>query len=185
MEVLPDAIYVADGHVFTSAGVSAGMDLALALVEADHGPGLARSIARELVLYLQRPGGQSQYSVPLRQPLPQQAALRVAVDAIMHDPAAEHAIETQAACAGVTSRHLRRQFASELRISRSLFLEQVRLDRERTLLDEGCNVSETARLTGFGTPETFRRAFTREYGVPPSRHQRQFRTAWPGGVTQP
>ncbi|MEV4294102.1 GlxA family transcriptional regulator [Microbispora rosea] len=185
VEVLPDAIYVADGDVFTSAGVSAGMDLTLALVESDHGPRLARSIARELVLYLQRPGGQSQYSAPLRAPIPQQPVLKAAVDAIVSDPAADHTVESLAARAGVTARHLRRQFAADLGISPSRFVEQMRLDRARALLDEGHNVSESARLAGFGSTETFRRVFTREYGVPPSRHQHQFRTAWPDGATSP
>ncbi|MBE1875355.1 GlxA family transcriptional regulator [Myceligenerans pegani] len=180
VEVLPDAIYVADGDVLTSAGVSAGMDLTLALVETDHGPRLARTIARELVLYLQRPGGQSQYSAPLRAPIPQQPVLKAAVDAIVNDPAADHTVDSLAARAGVTARHLRRQFAAELGTSPSRFVEQMRLERARTLLDEGRNVSETARLSGFGSAETFRRVFTREYGLPPSRHQRQFRTAWSG-----
>jgi transcriptional regulator GlxA family with amidase domain len=179
VEVLPDAIYVADGDVFTSAGVSAGMDLTLALVETDHGSRLARSIARELVLYLRRPGGQSQYSAPLRAPIPQQGTLKTAVDAIVNDPAGDHTVDSLAARAGVTARHLRRQFATDLGTSPSRFVEQMRVDRACTLLDEGHNVSETARLAGFGSTETFRRVFTREYGVPPSRHQRQFRTAWP------
>lgn len=178
VEVLPDAIYVADGDVFTSAGVSAGLDLTLALVETDHGPRLARTIARELVLYLQRPGGRSQYSAPLRAPIPQQPALKAAVKAIVSDPAANHTADSLAARAGVTARHLRRRFATDLGTSPSRCIERMRLDRARTLLDEGHNVSETARLSGFGSAETFRRVFTGEYGVPPSRHQRQFRTAW-------
>ncbi|PRX99730.1 GlxA family transcriptional regulator [Allonocardiopsis opalescens] len=183
VEVLPDAIYVADGDVFTSAGVSAGLDLTLALVEADHGPGLARSIARELVLYLQRPGGQSQYSAPLRAPIPQQPVLKTVVDVITGDPAADHTVDSLAAGAGVTARHLRRLFATELGVSPSRFVEQMRLDRARILLDEGHNVSQTARLAGFGSTETFRRVFVREYGLPPSRHQRQFGTAWPDEVS--
>jgi transcriptional regulator GlxA family with amidase domain len=159
------------------------MDLTLALIETDHGPRLARAIARELVLYLQRPGGQSQFSAPLRSPIPQQPALKAAVDAIVGDPAADHTVESLAAVAGVTARHLRRQFATELATSPSRFVERMRLDRARALLDEGHNVSQTARLSGFGSPETFRRVFAREYGIPPSRHQRQFRTAWPEADT--
>lgn len=177
IDVQPDAIYVADGRVFTSAGVSAGMDLALALVEADHGSRLARAVAQDLVLYLQRPGGQSQFSAPLRAPVPQQPALRVAVDAVVHDPSADHTVDSLAAIAGVTARHLRRQFAAEIGLSPSRFVERMRLERARALLDDGHNVTEAARLSGFRSPETFRRSFTKEYGIPPSRHQRQFGTS--------
>ncbi|MFF9105148.1 Asd/ArgC dimerization domain-containing protein [Streptomyces rubrogriseus] len=174
IDVQPDAIYVADGTVFTSAGVSAGMDLALALVESDHGAQVARAVARDLVLYLQRPGGQSQYSAPLRVPVPQQSALRVAVDAVVSDPSADHTVDSLAAIAGVTARHLRRQFASEIGLSPSRFVERMRLERARELLDDGYNVTEAARLSGFRSAENFRRTFTKEYGIPPSRHQRQF-----------
>lgn len=183
VRVQPDAIYVADGSVFTSAGVSAGIDLALALVEMDHGPQLARSIARELVLYLQRPGGQTQYSAPLRVPIPHQSALRAAVDAVVSDPANAHTVDSLAATAGVTARHLRRQFAAELGVTPSRFIERMRLERAQAMLDEGRNVSEASRLSGFGSAETFRRAFSREYGVPPSLYQRRFRTAWPDAAT--
>lgn len=177
IEVQPDAIYVADGGVYTSAGVSAGMDLALALVESDHGARVARAVARDLVLYLQRPGGQSQFSAPLRVPVPQQPALRVAVDAVANDPSADHTVDSMATIAGVSARHLRRQFAAEIGVSPSRFVERMRLEQARVLLDEGHNVTEAALLSGFRSPENFRRTFTKEYGIPPSRHQRQFGTS--------
>ncbi|MEV0842297.1 DJ-1/PfpI family protein [Actinocatenispora sera] len=177
IDVQADAIFVADGAVFSSAGVSAGMDLALALVEADHDAHVARAVARELVLYLQRPGGQSQFSAPLRVPVPQQPALRAAVDAVVNDPGADHTVDSLAATAGVTARHLRRQFAAEIGLAPSRFVERMRLERARALLNDGYNVTEAARLSGFHSPENFRRAFTKEYGIAPSRHQRQFRTS--------
>ncbi|TDC54548.1 AraC family transcriptional regulator [Jiangella ureilytica] len=177
VDVQPDAIYVADGAVYTSAGVSAGIDLALALVEADHGPEVARAVARALVVYMQRPGGQSQFSAPLRAPVPRQPALRAAVDAVAADPAAEHSLAALAAVANVSPRHLGRLFAAELRTSPARFVEQQRLEAAKSLLDAGHTVTEAARLSGFGSPETLRRGFTRRFGIAPSRYRQNFATA--------
>lgn len=176
IDVQPDAIYVADDRVYTSAGVSSGIDLALALVEADHGSDLARAVARSLVVYMQRPGSQSQFSAPLRAPVPPQPALRAAVEAITADPGAEHTLASLAAVANVSSRHLGRLFASQLHTSPARFIEQVRLEAAKALLDTGHNVTETARLGGFGSPETFRRSFTKRFGIPPSRYRQHFTT---------
>jgi transcriptional regulator GlxA family with amidase domain len=103
--------------------------------------------------------------------------VRIAVDTVMADPTQDHTVESLAAAATVTPRHLRRQFAAELGTSPSRFVERMRLETARALLDEGHNVTETARLSGFATAVTFRRAFAREYGIAPSRHQQQFGTA--------
>lgn len=185
IDVQPDAIYVADGPVYTSAGVSAGIDLALAVVEADHGPEAARAVARALVVYMQRPGGQSQFSAPLRAPVPRQPALRAAVDAVVADPAGDHSAASLAAAASISSRHLGRLFAAELGTSPGRFVEQLRLEAAKSLLDAGHTVTEAARLSGFGTPETLRRGFTKRFGIPPSRYRRHFtttrRTAGPLG----
>ncbi|MFI7610519.1 GlxA family transcriptional regulator [Nonomuraea terrae] len=174
IDVQPDAIYVADEGVYTSAGVSAGIDLALALVEADHGPGVARSVARALVVYMQRPGGQSQFSAPLRTPVPRQPALRAAIEAVEADPGADHTVASLAAIAMVSPRHLGRLFAAELGVSPARFIELARLEASKSFLDSGYNVTETAQLSGFGSPETFRRTFTRRFGVAPSRYRRHF-----------
>lgn len=176
IDVQPDAIYVSDHGVYTSAGVSSGIDLALALVEADHGPDLARAIARNLVVYMQRPGGQSQFSAPLRAPVPHQPALRAVVEAVSADPAREHTIASLASVASVSPRHLGRLFATELHISPARFIEQMRLEAAKPLLDAGHNVTETAHLSGFHNPETFRRSFTKRFGIAPSRYQHHFTT---------
>jgi transcriptional regulator GlxA family with amidase domain len=177
IDVEPDAIYVSDAEVHTSAGVSSGIDLALALVELDHGPDLARAVARSLVVYMQRPGGQSQFSAPLRAPVPRQPALRAAVDVVVADPGGEHTAASLASVAMVSSRHLGRLFAAELNTSPARFVEQMRLEASKSLLDAGHNVTEAARLSGFGSPETFRRSFAKRFGILPSRYRRHFSTA--------
>src|SRR3954453_16174902 len=108
-----DRIFVRDGNVATSAGVTAGMDLALALVEEDHGAEVARTIARWMVLFLQRPGGQSQFSERLEPPGARTAAVRALLDSIVSDPAADHRLEHLATRAAMSERHLMRRFSAE------------------------------------------------------------------------
>jgi transcriptional regulator GlxA family with amidase domain len=108
--VEPDRIFVRDGNVFTSAGVTAGMDLALALVEADHGVEVARTVARWLVLFMQRPGGQSQFSERLAHPIPLDCPLRALCDGIVADPRGDHSAPSLAERAALSERHLARLF---------------------------------------------------------------------------
>lgn len=182
VEVRPDALFVEDGGVVTSAGVSAGIDLALALVEQDHGAGLARSVARGLVVFMQRPGGQSQFSAPLEVRPARTPALRSVVDLVAAQPALEHTAASLAAVAGVSPRHLGRMFAAELGTTPAKFVEQVRLDHAKALLDAGSGVAEAARAAGFGSPETMRRVFVARLGVPPSGYRDRFATARGGGA---
>ncbi|HEX4224044.1 MAG TPA: GlxA family transcriptional regulator [Pseudonocardiaceae bacterium] len=176
IEVLPDALFVEDGGIFTSAGVSAGMDLALALVEQDHGPDLARSVARNLVMFMQRPGGQSQFSAPLEVRPPRTPALRTVVDLISARPSLDHSIGNLAARVGVSPRHLARLFATELDTTPAKFVEQIRLDHAKSLLDAGHGVAESARVAGFGSAETMRRTFVARLGVSPSQYRDRFET---------
>lgn len=182
VEVRPDALFVEDGGVVTSAGVSAGIDLALALVEQDHGAGLARSVARGLVVFMQRPGGQSQFSAPLEVRPARTPALRSVVDLVAAQPALEHTVASLAAVAGVSPRHLGRMFAAELGTTPAKFVEQVRLDHAKALLDAGSGVAEAAQAAGFGSPETMRRVFVARLGVPPSGYRDRFATARGGGA---
>jgi transcriptional regulator GlxA family with amidase domain len=182
VEVRPDALFVEDGGVVTSAGVSAGIDLALALVEQDHGADLARSVARGLVVFMQRPGGQSQFSAPLEVRPARTPALRSVVDLVAAQPALEHTAASLAAVAGVSPRHLGRMFAAELGTTPAKFVEQVRLDHAKALLDAGSGVAEAARAAGFGSPETMRRVFVARLGVPPSGYRDRFATARGGGA---
>ncbi|MGS2615806.1 GlxA family transcriptional regulator [Micromonospora sp. LZ34] len=176
IEVRPDAIYVRSGRFATSAGVTAGIDLALALVEADHGSGLAREVARELVVFMQRPGGQSQFSVRQDLPATGDQRLRRVVDRVAADPSAPYPVEAMARDAAVTSRHLRRLFQQEFGLTPGRYLELARIEAARALLEQGGTVTEAARRSGFGSDETLRRAFVTSYGIPPSVYQRRFRT---------
>lgn len=169
-----DALYVQDGDVYTSAGVSAGIDLALALVERDHGPRVARAVARHLVVFMQRPGGQSQFSTPLAMPVARAGALRAVVDLVAAEPALPHTTAALAAHAGVTPRHLGRLFVDELGITPARYVRRVRLDHAASLLEAGGSVAATAAACGFGSAETLRRAFLTRFGVTPSQYRDRF-----------
>jgi transcriptional regulator GlxA family with amidase domain len=177
VRVEPDALFVEDEGVFTSAGVSAGMDLALALVEQDYGPDLARTVARNLVMFMQRPGGQSQFSAPLQVRRPRTPALREVVDLVSAQPALDHSARTLAARVGVSSRHLARLFASELDTTPARYVEQVRLDHAKALLDAGHGVAQTAKQAGFGSSETMRRVFVARFGASPSEYRQRMSTS--------
>lgn len=178
--VEPDAIYVRDGSVYTSAGVSAGIDLALALVEADEGADLAREVARDLVVFLQRPGGQSQFSVASRLPRPRHDPLRALLDTILADPAADHCLPAMAARAALSVRHLTRLFREHLGTTPAAFVESVRLEAAQSMLESGESVTHTAHRSGLGSEESLRRIFLRHMGVTPSAYRSRFHTAQRG-----
>ena len=178
-----DPIFIQDGQIWTSAGVAAGMDLALALVEADLGPQTALGVARELVLFLRRPGSQSQFSVPLWSPQPATDRMRRVVEAIHLDPGAPHGIDDLASLAGLSPRHLQRRFTRETGLPPAVYVERVRVEAaQRSLAGGDDPVEAIARHCGFGTAETLRRAFHRLVGVAPSEYRDRFRTA---NVTPP
>jgi transcriptional regulator GlxA family with amidase domain len=175
--VVPDAIYIEDGPVFSSAGVTAGIDLALALVERDYGAELARDVARSLVVFLQRPGGQSQFSPSLRAALPRTSPLRLLCDTVAADPAGDYSLPALAGLANVSPRHLTRLFRDELKTTPARYVELIRFDTAKDLLDAGHSVTDTAGRSGFGSPETLRRAFIQHLGVSPRSYQQRFRSA--------
>jgi transcriptional regulator GlxA family with amidase domain len=174
--VEPDAIFVRDGDIFTSAGVSSGIDLALALVEMDHGTDLVREVARWLVVYLKRAGGQSQFSVLVEADPPPQSALRKVTDAIAADPAGNHDVKALAARASLSTRQVTRLFQAELGTTPARYVEMVRIDAARAALDAGRTVGETARVAGFGSTESLRRVFVDHLGVSPKAYRDRFRT---------
>jgi transcriptional regulator GlxA family with amidase domain len=174
--VEPDAIFVHDGNVYTSAEVSAGIDLALALVEEDHGGELVRDVARSLVVFLKRAGGQSQFSTMLETNLPRQSPIRAVTDAIAAEPASDHSVQKLAARAALSTRQLNRLFHTDLGTTPARFVEMVRIDAARAALDSGHTVGETARLAGFGSVETLRRVFVSQLGVSPKAYRDRFRT---------
>ncbi|NVI86701.1 GlxA family transcriptional regulator [Actinomadura sp. BRA 177] len=176
LDVDCDPIFIRDGHIWTSAGVTAGMDLALALVEDDHGRDVAHAVARELVMFLRRPGSQSQFSVPLWSGQPATDPIRVAVESVQADPGARHSIADLAGRSGLSARHLQRRFTAEIGVPPAAYVERVRIEAARRVLAEGDEPVETlARRLGFGTGETLRRAFHRHVGVAPSDYRDRFR----------
>lgn len=183
VEVDADAIFVADGDVYTSAGVTAGIDLALALVEADHGPVLARQVARHLVVFMQRPGGQAQFSVRMQAHRVDRAPLRALLDEIATDPAADHRLSAMSRRAGFSERHLARVFAREVGTTPARYVEGVRLEAARALLETSdAPLDAIARQCGLGSAETLRRAFAREAGVTPHAYRRRFVTTGIGAL---
>ncbi|MEV4804388.1 GlxA family transcriptional regulator [Nonomuraea sp. NPDC049421] len=180
VQVQPESLFVEDDGVFTSAGVSAGIDLALFLVEQDHGADLARDVARSLVMFMQRPGGQSQFSAPLEVRPPRTPTLRRVVDLIAAQPALDHSVGRLAALVAVSPRHLARLFVTELNTTPAKYVEQVRLDHAKVLLAAGHGVAETAQVAGFGSAETMRRTFTARLGISPSQYRARFATTGPG-----
>lgn len=171
-----DPIFIRDGRVWSSAGVTAGMDLALAMVEDDLGREVAHAVACELVLYLRRPGSQSQFSVPLWSSQPSSDPIRAAVSAVHADPGARHGIAELAAHARLSPRHLQRRFTAEVGVPPATYVERVRIEAARRALVDGDDpVEAIAGRCGFGTAETLRRAFHRHLGIPPSGYRDRFR----------
>ena len=176
VRVEPDRIYVRDGSVYTSAGVTAGMDLALALVEEDLGRELALAVARRLVVFLKRPGGQSQFSAQLAAQLADRPALRDAPALHPGAPRGGHTVESLARRVGMSPRHFARVFTRELRVTPARYVEQVRVEAARRRLEEGeGGVEQVAAGCGFGSAETMRRAFLRSVRVSPSEYRQRFR----------
>lgn len=176
-------MFVRDGNVVTSAGVTAGIDLALALVEEDHGPDVARDVARELVVFMARPGGQPQFSARLTPRESGHPVVRRVMDVVGADPGAPYALDALARDAGVSARHLTRLFRSEIGMTPGQFLESVRLEAAQALLEAGSDpVEEVAGRSGFGSAETMRRVFQQTLGVSPTVYRARFRTT---AVTAP
>lgn len=176
VRVEPDAIHIADGRYLTSAGITAGIDLTLAVVEHDHGAAVARDIARELVVYLQRPGGQSQFSAALAIPPARSEVLRKLTAAVLSDPAGEHGLNALADRAVLSPRHLTRLFQAEFGLTPARWVELVRLDRAKQLLLDGHSVTAAAERSGLGTDETLRRAFARHLDTTPTAYRQRFAT---------
>jgi transcriptional regulator GlxA family with amidase domain len=170
-----DPIFVRDGHVWTSAGVTAGMDLALALVEEDLDRDVALLIARHLVLFLRRPGNQSQFSATLAAQRTGRAPLREVQRLVVEDVAGDHSVEAMAARANMSPRHFARAFAAEAGVTPARYVERVRLEAARRRLEDTEEpIAAVAAACGFGTAETMRRAFLRALSVSPAEYRRRF-----------
>lgn len=175
-----DGMYVHDGDVYTAAGVTAGIDLALALLERDHGGALARQVAQWLVVFLQRPAGQSQRSVRGRTRPSRQPALRAVLDAVVEQPHADHSLEAMAARAAVSPRHLSRLFIEVLGTTPGQYVQQIRVEAAQQLLEAGDDTVEVvAKQCGFRSVETMRQAFHRVLGMAPTTYRHQFQKGAP------
>lgn len=175
-DVDPDPIFVRDENVYTSAGVTAGMDLALALVEEDHGSPLALQVARNLVLYLRRPGGQSQFSAALslqatdRKPLRE---LEAWVLDNLHNPLTVPLLAQRVA---MSPRNFARVFTKEMKTTPAKFVERLRIEAARRRLEESQNSMETiASECGFGNVNSMRTVFQRALKTAPGQYRRHFR----------
>jgi transcriptional regulator GlxA family with amidase domain len=173
-----DPIYVRDGRVWSSAGVTAGIDLSLALVEDDLGVDVAQTVARWLVMFLHRPGGQTQFASPVWVPRAERSAVRAVQSRIEAAPAEDHRLPVMADAAAMSIRHFTRVFTAEVGESPGRFVERTRLEAARRELEtSNATLDVVASRCGLGSAETLRRVFHRHLSVSPDAYRRRFRTS--------
>jgi len=174
-DVDPNPIFIRDGNVYTSAGVTAGMDLALALVEEDHGSRLALQVARNLVLYLRRPGGQSQFSAALSLQLTDRKPLRELESWVLDNLNKPLNVPMLAARVAMSPRNFARVFTKEMKTTPAKFVERLRVEAARRRLEESHNSMETiAGECGFGNVNSMRNVFQRALKIAPGQYRRHF-----------
>jgi transcriptional regulator GlxA family with amidase domain len=177
----PNPIFVQDGSIYTSAGISAGMDLALALVEEDYGSPLALDVARHMVIFLRRPGSQAQFSVALAAQASERKSLQALQVWIAENLAKNLSVEVLADRAAMSARNFARVFASELGNTPARYVEQVRVEAARTqLASTDDSVDQIASRCGFSSAELLRRCFVRHFKIAPSQYRKHFRTSMAG-----
>jgi transcriptional regulator GlxA family with amidase domain len=175
VDVDPDPIFVRDGNVYTSAGVTAGIDLSLALVEEDLGRRAALAVARSLVLFIRRPGGQAQFSSGLAGQIALQPGIRELQDWIADHLDEDLSVPALAERAFMSPRNFARVFSREVGQTPAVYVEALRIERARLLLETTeLQLEEIARRCGFGTVETLRRSFGRRLRVSPSDYRSRF-----------
>lgn len=168
-----DRIYIKDGKLWTAAGISAGIDLALALIAEDAGEACARQVARQLVVYYRRPGGQSQFSA-LQEMAPAPARFAGQLDYIRENLAAPLGVNDLAEKACMSPRHFARRFSAEVGLTPAKAVERLRVEAASAALESGArSIQEVARRCGFADPERMRRAFLRVLGTLPMAIKRR------------
>ncbi len=178
LTVDPDPIYIRDGKIWSSAGVTAGIDLSLAMVSDDLGVDVAQTIARWLVMFLHRPGGQTQFASPVWVPRAERSTVRAVQDLVEAAPGGDHRLPALAAAAAMSVRHFTRVFTAEVGESPSRFVERTRVEAARRELETtGDTLDVVAVRCGLGSAETLRRVFQRHLAVSPDGYRRRFRTA--------
>ena len=186
MTVDPDPIFIRDGNTYTTAGITAGMDLALALVEEDLGSSLAARVAREMVLYLRRPGGQSQFSAALHLQASDTCPISELHGWILNNLACDLCVTQLAARAKMSSRTFARHFRAQTGITPARFVERLRIETARNRLELTTDtVLKVTRDCGLRTPETMRRAFLRTLGITPADYRARFAARAKNGSTPP
>jgi transcriptional regulator GlxA family with amidase domain len=166
IDVDPEPLFVRDGNIWTTAGVTAGIDLTLSLIEDDHKAALASRVARRLVVYMKRPGGQRQYSEPMELQEAAAAPYGKLLQSIASRPAASWTIDNMAAAASQTARSFHRKFAAAAGITPAEAVEKVRCELARSLLQTTqLKLAQIASKAGFGSESALRRALQRQYGV--------------------
>jgi transcriptional regulator GlxA family with amidase domain len=171
----PDAIFVADPPFYTSAGVTAGIDLCLSLLEADEGPQLALAVARNLVLFMRRPGGQTQYSAGLNVQAAATPRLRQLIADVSADPCGDLSVPRLADRTGMSERTFSRVFQKETGVGPAAFVEMARVDRAKALLETSdWPLGRVAERAGFGSVEALHRAFNKRVGVTPGEYRDRF-----------
>lgn len=174
-EVAADRIFIRDGRVWTSAGVTSGMDLALALLEEDLGREMARTVARMLVMYLHRPGGQSQFSVPLSSQWASREPVREVQEWLPEHLGEELSVEALAHRAAMSPRNFARAFRAQVGVTPAKYIERLRVEAARASLESTRQtIKEIATEVGFGTLETMHRVFKRALGVTPAEYRHRF-----------
>jgi transcriptional regulator GlxA family with amidase domain len=182
----PDPIWLRDGNIYTSAGVTSGMDLALALVEEDLGSKVALAVARQLVLFLRRPGGQSQFSRLLEAQASSRGPLREVLVWAVENLDKDLSVENLALHAAMSRRNFTRVFTAELGTSPAHYIEQLRIEAARHLLEDSWkNLEEIASACGFSSAELMRRTFLRLIGITASEYRERFRSAGNTPVRSP
>lgn len=169
-----DRISTSDGRIFTSAGITTGIDLALGIIRADCGAQAALEVARELVVQLRRTGGQSQYAIHLAGQFTRDDALARLIEQVVSQPHLNWSLETLADTAGMNARTLTRHFKRDLDETPAQFVEKIRVDHARGLLMDDLPAKQVAVDSGFGDLQRMRRAFQRRFGVGVSEYQSVF-----------
>jgi transcriptional regulator GlxA family with amidase domain len=180
IDVDPDPIFVRDGNVYTSAGVTAGIDLALALVEEDLGPRASLAVARQLVLFIRRAGGQAQFSSVLAGQAAERPGIRELQAWIADNVGRDLSVPVLADRCCMSERNFARVFAREVGVTPAAYVESVRLERARALLETTeLGLEHVARECGFGTPEMMRRTFVRRLQASPADYRARFHNVIP------
>jgi len=173
-----DALFIVDRGIYTSAGVTAGMDLALAMVESDWSREVALAVARELVMYVKRSGGQAQFSRPLRAQQAESDRIRHLQFWMLEHLDSDLGVERLAGRIAMSPRNFSRRFRKEVGVSPAQYVEEIRIEAARDRIEAtGLPMGRIAALCGFRSAETMRRAFTRRTGIPPTEYRKRFSTA--------